>query len=132
MTLKVLQPPGWKRPKGYANGISAKGRIIFVSGVIGWDKHRRLVAADFARQVRQALENIVAILAEGGAKPEHLVRMNWFVLDKKEYLDAFKEIGKTYRQIIGRHYPAMTAVAVSELLEEGARVEIEATAVVPE
>jgi enamine deaminase RidA (YjgF/YER057c/UK114 family) len=132
MTLKVLQPPGWKRPKGYANGISAKGRIIFVSGVIGWDKHGTLVSADFAGQVRQALENIVAILAEGGARPAHLVRMNWFVLDKKEYLSAFKEIGKTYRQIIGRHYPAMTALEVSGLLEEGARVEIEATAVVPE
>ena len=132
MTLKVLQPRGWKRPKGYSNGISAKGRIIFVSGVIGWDKHGRLAAADFAGQVRQALENIVAILAEDGAKPGHLVRMNWFVLDKKEYLNAFKDIGKTYRQIIGRHYPAMTAVEVSGLLEQGARVEIEATAVVPE
>jgi enamine deaminase RidA (YjgF/YER057c/UK114 family) len=132
MTLKVLQPPGWNRPKGYANGISAKGRIIFVSGVIGWDKNGRLVAADFAGQVRQALENIVAILAEGGARPEHVVRMNWFVLDKKEYLSAFEEIGKTYRQVIGQHYPAMTAVEVSGLLEEGARVEIEATAVVPE
>ena len=132
MTLKVLQPPGWKRPKGYANGISAKGRLVFVSGVIGWNEHGRLVAADFAGQVRQALQNIVAILAEGGAKPEHLVRMNWFVLDKKEYMNAFEEIGLIYRQIIGPHYPAMTAVEVSGLLEEGARVEIEATAVVPE
>ena len=132
MTLKVLQPAGWKRPKGYANGISARGRLVFVSGVIGWDEKGRLVAPDFAAQVRQALENVVAILAEGGAKPEHLVRMNWFVLDKREYISTFKEIGTIYRETIGLHYPAMTAVEVSGLLEEGARVEIEATAVVPE
>lgn len=132
MTLKVLQPAGWKRPKGYANGISAKGRMVFVSGVIGWDGQGKLVAPDFAGQVRQALENIVTILAEGGARPEHLVRMNWFVRDKKEYVNSFKEIGTIYREIIGLHYPAMTAVEVSGLLEEGARVEIEATAVVPD
>lgn len=132
MTLKVLQPAGWKRPKGYANGISARGRMVFVSGVIGWDEHGKLVAPDFAAQVRQSLRNIVTILAEGGAKPEHLVRMNWFVLDKREYMNAFKEIGTIYREIIGLHYPAMTAVEVSGLLEEGARVEIEATAVAPE
>lgn len=132
MTLKVLQPDGWKRPKGYANGISAKGRLVFVSGVIGWDVQGVLVAADFAGQVRQVLKNIVAILAEGGAKPEHLVRMNWFVRDKNEYVGSFEEIGIIYREIIGLHYPAMTAVEVSGLLEEGARVEIEATAVVPD
>ncbi|MGB2592153.1 MAG: RidA family protein [Candidatus Acidiferrum sp.] len=132
MTLKVLQPAGWKRPKGYANGISAKGRMVFVSGAIGWDGQGKLVAADFAGQVRQALENVVTILAEGGAKPEHLVRMNWFVRDKKEYVSSFKEVGTIYREIIGPHYPAMTAVEVSGLIEEGARVEIEATAVVPE
>ena len=132
MTPKVLQPANWPRPKGYANGIAAKGRMVFVSGVIGWDEQGNLVSRDFAAQVRQALQNIVAILAEGGAKPEHLVRMNWFVLDKKEYLGAFEEIGAIYREMIGRHYPAMTAVEVSGLLEDGARVEIEATAVVPE
>jgi enamine deaminase RidA (YjgF/YER057c/UK114 family) len=132
MTLRVLQPDGWKRPKGYANGISARGRMVFVSGVIGWDESEKLVAPDFAAQVRQALRNIVIILAEGGAKPEHLVRLNWFVLDKREYVNAFKEIGAIYREIIGLHYPAMTAVQVSGLLEEGARVEIEAMAVVPE
>ncbi|MGC2817263.1 MAG: RidA family protein, partial [Candidatus Acidiferrum sp.] len=119
-------------PKGYANGISAKGRMVFVSGAIGWDGQGKLVAADFAGQVRQALENVVTILAEGGAKPEHLVRMNWFVRDKKEYVSSFKEVGTIYREIIGPHYPAMTAVEVSGLIEEGARVEIEATAVVPE
>lgn len=130
--MKVLQPENWARPKGYANGISAKGRMIFVSGAIGWNQHGKLTARDFAGQVRQALQNIVTILAEGGAKPEHIVRLNWFVLDKKEYVGAYGEIGKIYREIIGRHYPAMTAVEVSGLLEEGARVEIEATAVVPE
>jgi len=132
MTLKVLQPPHWKRPKGYVNGISAKGRMVFVSGVIGWDAQEKLVSSNFADQVRQALQNILAILAEGGAKPEHIVRMNWFVLDKKEYVAAYKQIGAIYREIIGRHYPAMTAVEVSGLLEPGARVEIEVTAVVPE
>jgi|SRR5215470_10690745 len=132
MTLKVLQPPHWKRPKGYVNGISAKGRMVFVSGVIGWDAQEKLVSSNFADQVRQALQNILAILAEGGAEPEHIVRMNWFVLDKKEYVAAYKQIGAIYREIIGRHYPAMTAVEVSGLLEPGARVEIEVTAVVPE
>lgn len=132
MTLKVLQPADWKRPRGYANGISAKGRMVFVSGMIGWDAEGKLGATDFTGQVRQALQNVVTILAEGGAKPEHLVRMNWFVRDKKEYVNSFKEIGTIYREIIGRHYPAMTAVEVSGLLEEGARVEIEATAVIPE
>jgi len=132
MTLKVLQPPHWKRPKGYANGISAKGRMVFVSGVIGWDAQEKLVSSNFADQVRQALQNILAILAEGGAKPEHIVRMNWFVLDKKEYVAAYKQIGAIYREIIGLYYPAMTAVEVSGLLEPGARVEIEVTAVVPE
>ena len=132
MTLKVLQPPHWKRPKGYVNGISAKGRMVFVSGVIGWDAQEKLVSSNFADQVRQALQNILAILAEGGAKPEHIVRMNWFVLDKKEYVAAYKQIGAIYREIIGLYYPAMTAVEVSGLLEPGARVEIEVTAVVPE
>ena len=132
MTLKVLQPPHWKRPKGYANGISAKGRMVFASGVIGWDAQEKLVSSNFAEQVRQALQNILAILAEGGAKPEHIVRMNWFVLDKKEYVAAYKQIGAIYREIIGLYYPAMTAVEVSGLLEAGARVEIEVTAVVPE
>lgn len=132
MTLKVLQPAGWPRPRGYANGISAQGRMLFVSGVIGWNEKGQLVAQDFAVQARQALQNIVTILGEGGAKPEHLVRLNWFVLDKKEYVKAFEELGQIYRAVIGNHYPAMTAVEVSGLLEEGALLEIEATAVVPE
>lgn len=131
MTPKVLQPPNWPRAKGYANGISATGRMVFVSGMIGWDEKGKLISQDFIGQARQALQNLVAVLAEDGAKPEHLVRLNWFVLDKKEYVSAFKELGKVYRDIIGNHYPAMTAVEVSGLLEDGARVEIEATAVVP-
>jgi len=132
MTAKVLQPPNWKRPKGYANGISAKGRLVFVSGMVGWDVHEKIVSPDFVAQARQALQNIVAVLAEGGARPEHIVRLNWFIVDKKEYVAAFQQLGLVYRAIIGNHYPAMTAVEVSGLLEDGARVEIEATAIVPE
>jgi enamine deaminase RidA (YjgF/YER057c/UK114 family) len=130
--MKFLQPADWARPKGYANGVSAKGRGVFVSGMIGWDAQGKLVAKDFAGQVRQTLRNIVVVLSEANAKPEHIVRMNWYVLDKQEYVASYKEIGEAYREIIGRHYPAMTAVEVSSLIEEGARVEIEVTAVVPE
>lgn len=130
--MNILQPAQWARPRGYSNGISAKGRLVFVSGTIGWDARCELVARDFAGQTRQALNNIVAVLAEAQAKPEHIVRMVWYVRDKKEYIRAYKDIGKIYREIIGRHYPAMTAVEVSSLMEDGARVEIEATAVVPE
>jgi len=132
MKAKILQPPNWPRPKGYANGISATGRMVFASGMVGWDAQGKLVSRDFVEQARQALQNIVAVLTEGGAKPEHLVRLIWFVVDKKEYLSVFPELGKVYRAVIGNHYPAMTAVEVSGLLEDGARVEIEATAVVPE
>jgi enamine deaminase RidA (YjgF/YER057c/UK114 family) len=106
--------------------------MIFVSGMIGWNENEKLVSAEFSAQARQALQNIVQILAEDGAKPEHIVRMNWFVLDKKEYLAAQKELGAIYREIIGVHYPAMTAVEASGLIEDGARLEIEVTAVVPE
>jgi enamine deaminase RidA (YjgF/YER057c/UK114 family) len=130
--MKFLQPAHWDRPKGYANGVSAKGRSVFVSGMIGWDCHGKLVAKDFTGQVRQTLSNIVEVLSEADAKPEHIVRMNWYVVDKKEYVAAYKEIGAAYREIIGRHYPAMTAVEVSGLIEDGARVEIEVTAVVPD
>src|SRR5579864_3638232 len=121
MTLKVLQPPGWPRPKGYANGVSATGRMVFVSGMIGWDSQGKLVSRDFVGQARQALQNIVTVLAQDGGKPEHLVRLNWFIVDKREYMGAFEELGKAYRAIIGNYYPAMTAVEVSGLLEYGAR-----------
>lgn len=130
--MRFLQPALWKRPKGYANGVEAHGRTVFLSGMIGWDRQGRLIAEDFAGQVRQTLQNIVEVLAEAGAKSEDIVRMNWYVLDKKEYAGAYKELGVIYREIIGCHYPAMTAVEVSGLMEDGARVEIEVTAIIPE
>jgi len=130
--MEFLQPDGWAKPRGYANGIAASGRMVFVSGMIGWDADGVFHTDDFAGQVRQALANIVAVLAEGGAKPEHIVRMTWYVLDKKEYVAAYPEIGVAYRELIGRHYPTMTAVQVAGLVEDRARVEIEVTALVPE
>ena len=130
--MKILQPSRWPRPKGYSNGIEAAGRTVFVSGMIGWDANGQMVSSDFVAQVAQALRNIVEVLAEANAKPEHIVRMNWYVLDKKEYLSAYKQLGATYREIMGTHFPAMTAVQVSSLIEDAARVEIEVTAVVPE
>ena len=130
--MKILRPAHWPRPRGYANGVSATGLSVFVSGMIAWDAQGKLVGSDFADQVRQALSNVVEILAEANAKPEHIVRMTWYVVSKKEYIAASKEIGAVYREIIGRHYPAMTAVEVSSLMEDGARVEIEVTAVIPE
>jgi enamine deaminase RidA (YjgF/YER057c/UK114 family) len=130
--MKFLQPPNWVRPKGYANGVVAKGQTVFLSGMIGWDGHGKLVGGDFLLQVCQTLKNIVEVLAQANARPEHIVRMNWYVLDKREYVGAYKEIGVMYREIIGSHYPAMTAVQVSSLIEDGARVEIEVTAVIPD
>lgn len=127
----VLQPAGWTRPRGYSNGIAAQGRLVFVAGQIGWDEQCRLVSGDLADQTRQALRNIVAVLQEAGARPEHIARMTWYITDKREYLAASKAIGQAYREIIGPHYPAMTAVQVSALIEDGAKVEIEVTAVVP-
>ncbi|WP_105533317.1 RidA family protein [Solimicrobium silvestre] len=130
--MKFLQPDNWVSPKGYANGVSATGRQIFVSGMIGWDEQCQFHTDDFAGQVRQALQNVVAVLHEGGAKPEHIVRMTWYVVNKVEYVAAYPEIGKAYRAIIGRHFPSMTAVQVVALIEDRAKVEIEVTAVVPE
>jgi enamine deaminase RidA (YjgF/YER057c/UK114 family) len=129
--MQILQPPGWARPRGYSNGILADGKLVFVAGQIGWDGQCRFQASDITGQARQALENVVAVLAQAGARPEHIVRMTWFVIDKHEYLAAYPSIGAVYRQIIGSHYPAMTAVQVGALLEDQARVEIEATAVIP-
>jgi enamine deaminase RidA (YjgF/YER057c/UK114 family) len=127
---RILQPSGWPMPKGYANGVAAEGRIVVTGGVIGWDTQGRLPAG-FVAQVRQALENISAILAEGGARPEHLVRLTWYVVDIDEYQSSLKQLGQAYREIFGSHYPAMALVQVVRLVEEKARVEIEATAVVP-
>jgi len=125
----VLQPSSWPAPKGYANGMAADGRIVLTGGVIGWDNEERL-ANGFIAQVRQALGNVAAILAEGGAQPEHLVRLTWYVVDMDEYLANLKELGQIYREIFGSHYPAMALVQVVRLVEKAARVEIEATAVV--
>ncbi len=130
--MEILQPPGWKRPRGYANGVAAKGRMVFVSGMIGWDAQGVFRTTDFAGQVRQALANVVAVLAEAGARPEHIVRMTWYVCDRREYVAAYPGIGAAYREIIGSHFPAMTAVEVAALVEEAAKVEIEVTAVVPD
>lgn len=131
MTARVLQPKTWPRPRGYANGLSATGRMIFVSGMIGWDDASRLVPGGLVAQARQALLNIVAVLAEDGARPEHLVRLTWYVTSRTAYLDAAQPLGMAYRDVIGRHFPAMSVVEVSALMEAGAVVEIEATAVVP-
>jgi len=130
--MEFLQPANWARPKGYANGVAAKGRMVFVSGMVGWDADGVFRTDDFAGQARQALANIVAVLAEGGARPEHIVRMTWYVTDKREYVAAYPAIGVAYRELIGRHFPAMTAVEVRALIEDAAKVEIEVTAVVPE
>ena len=127
---QVLQPPGWPMPKGYANGMAADGRIVMTGGVIGWDAAGNLQEG-FVAQARQTLANIAAILAEGGAGPEHLVRLTWYVVDMEEYLAELKALGRIYREIFGAHYPAMALVQVVRLVEEAARVEIEATAVVP-
>ncbi|HZW54415.1 MAG TPA: RidA family protein [Candidatus Elarobacter sp.] len=129
--MTILQPPGWPRPKGYSCGVRASGTIVFVSGQIGWDQHGRFTAHDIAGQVGQALRNVVAVLAEAGARPEHVARMTWFVTDKREYAAAAREIGAAYREVMGRHFPAMSVVEVSALLEDEAKVEIEATAVLP-
>ncbi|GAB4527600.1 MAG: RidA family protein [Parvularculaceae bacterium] len=129
--MKILLPEGWTRPKGYANGVLAEGRMIFVAGLVGWNEQQVFVEDSFAGQFRQIIENTVAVLNEGGAGPEHIVRMTWYVTDRKEYLANLKEIGAVWRELIGPHYPAMAVVEVSGLMEEAAKIEIETTAVVP-
>ncbi|GAB4481273.1 MAG: RidA family protein [Burkholderiaceae bacterium] len=130
--MKILQPPGWAQPKGYANGVAARGTVVFIAGQVGWNAAQRFESDDFAAQAAQALRNVVAVLAEAGGRPEHIARMTWYVLDKREYLASARALGAAYRAIIGRHYPAMSAVEVSALIEDRARVEIEATAVIPD
>ena len=130
--MKCVQPAHWPRPKGYANGVVASGRSVFVSGMIGTDALGKMVSGDFVKQARQTLMNIVEVLIEAGAEPAHIVRMNWYVVDKHEYLGAYEELGVVYREIIGRHYPAMTAVQVTSLIEDAARLEIEVTAMIPD
>lgn len=130
--MDTLQPAGWASPRGYSNGVAASGRQVFVAGMIGWDEQCRFQTSDFVGQTRQALKNIVAVLAEAGAKPEHITRMTWYVVDKKEYLAAGRALGEAYREVMGKNFPAMTAVQVVALMEDAAKVEIEVTAVVPE
>ncbi len=129
--FEILQPKSWAAPQGYANGIAAEGRVVFIAGQIGWDAQARLVGDDLVAQTEQALTNIVAVLAEAGGSPSHLTRLTWYVTDKRDYLARRKDIGAAYRRVIGKHFPAMALLVVAGLLEEGARVEIEATAVIP-
>lgn len=129
--MEVILPPGWPRPRGYANGVAASGRMLFIAGMVGWDSHGVFHSDDFAQQVRQALQNVAEVLREAGGKPENIVRMTWYVTDKREYLAAGREIGLAFREIIGSYNAAMTAVEVKALIEDRAKVEIEATAVIP-
>ncbi len=129
---QVLLPPGWPRPRGYANGVAATGRMVFVAGMIGWDAQGRFASDTLAGQVRQALQNVLEVLKVAGARPEHIVRMTWYVTDKREYVAAYPEIGAAFRELIGSFNAAMTAVQVSALIEDQAKVEIEVTAVIPE
>ena len=130
--MSAILPPGWPRPRGYANGVAARGRPLFVAGMVGWDAEQRFASDDFAVQAVQALRNIVAVLQAGGATPAHLVRMTWYVTDKHEYLAALPAVGQAFRELIGHYDIAMTAVQVVALIEDCAKVEIEATAVVPD
>ena len=128
--FEILQPKNWPAPKGYANGIATQGRQVYIAGQIGWNEHAKLVGDDFVAQVEQALANIVTVLAEAGGESRHIVRLTWYLTDKAEYIARQKEIGAAYRRVIGRHFPAMTAVIVAGLLEDGAKVDIEAMAVI--
>lgn len=130
--MKILQPKEWKRPKGYANGIAVKGQLIFVAGQVGWNADEKFETSDLAGQARQALKNIAAVLAEAGAGPEHICRMTWYLGDRHEYNASLKELGAAYREIMGMNFPVMTAIQVAGFVEEGAKVEIEATAVLPD
>ena len=129
--MQQLNPPGWNRPKGYSNGIAAEGRFVFVAGMVGWTGDEKFESNDFVDQFRLALENTVAVLAEGGAGPEHICRMTMYFIDKEEYLSRLSEVGQAYRDVIGKNFPAMAAVQVVALMEDEAKVEIETTAIVP-
>lgn len=129
--IQILQPDGWAPAKGYANGMAAEGRQVFIAGQVGWNEKCEFVSDDFVAQVEQALKNIVAVLREAGGEPQHVVRLTWYVTDKREYLARPKELGEAYRRVMGRHFPTMSAIVVVGLIEDRAKVEIEATAVVP-
>jgi len=130
--MEFLQPPGWARPKGYSNGVVCKGRMVFVAGQVGWDEQEKFRTDDLVAQARQSLTNIVGILAQAGARPTDIVRMNWYLADQKEYNARLGEIGEVYRSIIGKHFPAMTALQVAGFVEDGAKIEIEVTAMLPD
>jgi enamine deaminase RidA (YjgF/YER057c/UK114 family) len=129
--VRVLQPPGWARPKGYANGVAARGEIVFVAGQIGWDAAQRFTSDDLIDQMEQALRNTLAVLAEAGAGPEHVARMTWYITDRDEYLARLADAGKVWRSLMGKNYPAMSVVEVSALVEARGKIEIETTAVIP-
>jgi enamine deaminase RidA (YjgF/YER057c/UK114 family) len=130
--MKFLHPPGWVSPKGYANGVAAKGTLVFVGGQIGWNAEQQFESDDFIAQTRQALQNVHAVLASAGAGPEHMVRMTWYIVDRDEYNARLRELGAAYREVMGKHFPAMSCVEVSRLVEARAKVEIEVTAVLPD
>jgi len=130
--MKILQPPDWAAPKGYANGVAARGALVFVGGQIGWNAQQQFESDDFIAQTAQALRNVAAVLREAGAGPEHMARMTWYITDRDEYLARLRELGAVYREVMGRNFPAMTCVEVSQLMEARARVEIEVTAVLPD
>ena len=132
MIHEALQPAGWAQPKGYSNGVVASGRQVYLAGQVGWDGDCNFVSDVFAEQVRQALANVVALLAVAGAGPQHLVRLTWFITSRDEYHDQIKDVGQAYREVIGRHFPPMSVVQVTALMEQRAKVEIEATAVIPD
>ena len=129
--MRLLHPKSWTPTRGFSNGVAAEGRQVFVAGQIGWNEHARLVSDDFVAQAEQALSNIVQVLVEAGGEPRHIVRLTWYLTDKAAYVARQKEVGLAYRRVIGRHFPAMSAVIVAGLIEDGAKVEIEATAVIP-
>lgn len=131
MSQQILLPPGWPRPHGYSNGIAAQGRLVFTAGLIGWDENCIIQTDSMAGQVEQALRNVVAVLAEAGAEPRHIVKMTWYITSRTDYLGEIKEIGKAWREIIGKHYPAMAVIEISALIESRSKVEIETTAVIP-
>src|SRR5258706_16410223 len=129
--MQILQPPGWARAKGFSNGIACSGKLVFIAGQVGWTGEGKWEARDFAGQFKQTMKNILSVLAEANGRPEHIVRLTWYVLDKKEYLDSLRQVGIAYRELMGRHYPTMAVVQVGGLIESEARLEIEATAVIP-
>lgn len=130
--MTILQPPNWMKPKGYVNGIKTRGTIVFIAGQIGWDEQGRFHSDDLVEQSKQALRNVLTVLHEANGKADHIARMTWYIIDRQEYLDSAKALGKVYRELMGAHYPVMTAVEVSALIEQRAKVEIEATAVIPD